>query len=93
MDVWALGSSKSSAVPGGQKPLGPPIQATELDVHESHSPIATWRFDEPDHFAAHRFTDKHLLPLPLNLSGLTDTSHLMCRVIPGLLEPRGIGPG
>ena len=72
---------------------GLPIDAPELHGHELHRPIAAGGFRQADEFAAHRFTDEHQLAPPLDLPIRTHAPYLMGRVVPGILEPAGIGPG
>ena len=81
-------SADAAAVPRRRKAARLPINAAEFDVHETHRPIAAWRFREPHDFPADRFADKDPLAVPLNLPGLLDAAHLVRGVIPRLLEPR-----
>ena len=47
----------------------------------------------PTEFAADRLAHKHQLAPPLDLPVRPDAPHLVRRVIPRVLEPRGVGPG
>src|SRR5215204_6248319 len=69
------------------------IDAAQLHLHEVDTPIAALSFREPDQFATHRLTHKDPFTLPLDLPRCLHPAHLMGRVVPRVLEPRGIGPG
>src|SRR5687768_10214361 len=73
----SLRSTDPAAVPRRRKAARLPIDAAEFQLHETHGPIAAFRFDEADRLAAHRFTDKDQLPVPPDLSRRFDAAHLV----------------
>ncbi len=83
----------SVRLPRRRKAPGLSIDAAQFHVHEADEPIAALGFGEPDQFAPHRFAHKDPFPLPLDLPRRFHAPHLVGRVVPRILEPRGIGPG
>src|SRR5215213_11322487 len=86
-------SAETPAVPRGRESSRLAIDASEFQVHEPDEPIAALGLGEAHEFTADGLAYKHVRPLPFDLSGLLHPSHLVARVIPRILEPRGVGPG
>src|SRR3954464_13790672 len=81
------------AVPRRRKVARDAINPPQFHMHEPDEPIAARGFRQANQLTAHRFTHKHELTVPLNLARLFDSTDLVRRVIPRVLQARRVGPG
>jgi len=80
-------------VPRRGESTGLSIDATQFDVHETDGPVTALGFCNPDEFSADGFADEPVVAVPFDLPHPLDPPHLVGRVLPRGLEPRGVGAG